>query len=93
MRTGIVKIFKGTFGIIEPHGAKKDDPDVFFHRSVMRDVLSFTEGQWVQFETIPGYLSKHGTEKAVWVELCKKRGEHERSMDRERSKVVSIGTD
>ena len=69
--TGIVKVFAGNYGIIEPHNAKKGDPDVFFHRSVMdEDIDRLTEGQWVQFDVIPDYVSKHGTQKATRVALC-----------------------
>ena len=70
MLTGIIKIFKGNYGIIEPNGAKKDDPDVFFHASVMEGIDSLKEGQWVAFDVIPDYVSKHGTQKATRVALC-----------------------
>jgi len=70
MMTGIVKIWAGNYGIIEPHGSTKKDPDVFFHASVMEGVNSVKEGQWVQFEVIPDYVSKYGTLKAVRVALC-----------------------
>lgn len=89
MLTGEVKFFLDAknYGFITPHGEGKD---VMFHRSALQGVQTIKEGQWVTFSEV---LETPRGPKALRVELCKKRGEHENSREREMGKVVSFGTD
>ncbi|HKW17061.1 MAG TPA: cold shock domain-containing protein [Terriglobales bacterium] len=97
MLTGEVKFFDEprNFGIVIAHDGKED---VFVHRSVVQGTETFdlVPGRWVAFDVVPGYLHPvNRTRKAKKLELCKKRGEHERSAARERepAKVLPFGTD
>lgn len=93
MLTGKIKFFEypRNFGMIEQN---EEGPDVFFHRSVLDGIPSPQPGLFVAFELVPDYRHENGTLKAKKVSLCKKRVEHGRSMDRERSgKVLPFGSD
>lgn len=89
MLTGVVKFFltAKNFGFIQPHDGGKD---VMFHQSALQGVESIKEGQWVTFSDV---IENPRGPKALRVELCKKRGEHERPPERELSKVIPFGTD
>lgn len=96
MITGVVKFFypERRWGMIEQN--EKGRPDIFCHREVLDGVASLKTGEWVTVEVVRGFIHpKYGTLKALRVALCKKRGEHERSSERERerSKVIPFGTD
>lgn len=90
MLTGVVKFFHPTknFGFIIPH---EKGPDVFFYATEFEGAVNTLKPmQWVEFSEI---LDTPRGPRAMHVALCKKRGEHERSADRERSKVIPFGAD
>lgn len=90
MFTGMIKFFltPKNYGFIVPHEGGKD---VMFHVSALEGGPTIREGNWVTYSDV---IDTPKGPKALRVALCKKRGEHERSMDRERSgKVLPFGSD
>lgn len=88
MLTGHIKFFKvaKNFGFIVPNQGGKNAPDVFFYGDEFRgDVASLKPMQWVTFSEV---IETPRGPRALYVELCKKRGEHERGQERE-----AFGTD
>ena len=95
MLTGKVKWFspKKNYGFIIPNQARSDRKEIFFYGDEFSgDPSSLKTEMWVAYSEV---IETSRGPRAEGVNLCKKRGEHERSAARERepAKMLPFGTD